>query len=124
MPSPSSASSTMSRPRWSRSWRAWSSTVWTSVTTSPTTSTPSSPATAWRSRSHRAWRAAMSQAQNRQLIERFWATMETNDFRAVGDLLHDDFVLDYPQSGERFRGREHWVAINANYPAHGRWHFV
>ena len=66
----------------------------------------------------------MGQEQNRQLIERFWATMGTNDFRAVGDLLHDDFVLDYPQSGERFRGREHWIAINANYPAHGRWHFV
>ena len=65
----------------------------------------------------------MSQEENRQIVQHFWATMETNDFRAVGELLHDDFLLDYPQSGERIRGRDNWVALNANYPAQGRWHF-
>ena len=56
-------------------------------------------------------------------MERFWATMRTNDFQAVGELLHDDYVLEWPQSGERIRGRANFVAINENYPAHGRWEF-
>lgn len=57
------------------------------------------------------------------LIQRFWDTMQTNDFRAVGDLLHDDFVLEWPQSGETVRGRDNFAAINEHYPAAGRWRF-
>ena len=49
--------------------------------------------------------------------------MQTNDFKAVGDLLHDDYTLEWPQSGERIRGRANFVAVNENYPAHGRWEF-
>jgi ketosteroid isomerase-like protein len=56
-----------------------------------------------------------------QVVARFWALMHANDFAAAGDLLHDDFVLDWPQSGERIRGRANFVAINTNYPAAGRW---
>ena len=61
---------------------------------------------------------------SKQVIERFWGTMQTNDFKAAGELLHEDFVLDWPQSGERIRGRENFVSINQNYPAHGRWEFT
>ena len=60
----------------------------------------------------------------RQSVERYWRTMNTNDWRAVGALLHDDFVLIWPQSGERFRGRENFIAVNANYPAAGAWRFT
>jgi ketosteroid isomerase-like protein len=60
----------------------------------------------------------------RRAIDRFWKTMGTNDFRAVGELLHDDFVLDWPQTHERFRGRERFVAVNAHYPAAGLWRFT
>lgn len=66
----------------------------------------------------------MSRADNQRLVEQFWATMETNDFRAAGQLLHDDYVLDWPQSGERIRGRDNFAAINENYPAAGRWRFT
>jgi ketosteroid isomerase-like protein len=62
--------------------------------------------------------------ENRRLVERFWATMNTNDWGEVGALLHDDYTLEYPQSGERFRGRATAVAINAEYPVAGRWMFV
>jgi ketosteroid isomerase-like protein len=61
--------------------------------------------------------------QTRQIIERYWETMNANDFRGVGELLHDDFLLDYPQSGERIRGREHNTLINERYPSPGPWHF-
>jgi len=62
--------------------------------------------------------------ENRRLIERFWATMNANDWAAMGALLHDDYSLDYPQSGERFRGRAAAIAINAEYPVVGRWTFT
>lgn len=66
----------------------------------------------------------MAAATNRQLVERFWQTMNTNDWEAVGRLLHDDYTLDWPQSGERIRGRDHFVAVNAHYPAAGPWRFA
>ena len=62
--------------------------------------------------------------ENKQIVERFWATMQTNDFKAAGELLHDDYTLEWPQSGERIRGRANFVTINQNYPAHGRWQFA
>ena len=58
------------------------------------------------------------------VIRRFWIVMETNDFRAAGELLDDDFVLDWPQSGERVRGRENFARVNEEYPAAGPWHFT
>jgi ketosteroid isomerase-like protein len=61
--------------------------------------------------------------ESKQIVERFWATMQTNDFKAVGELLHDDYTLEWPQSGERIRGRANFVSVNENYPAHGRWDF-
>jgi ketosteroid isomerase-like protein len=60
----------------------------------------------------------------RRTIERFWETMGTNDFGAAGDLLHDEFMLDWPQTHERIRGRDNFVAVNVHYPAAGRWRFT
>lgn len=50
--------------------------------------------------------------------------MATNDFQSVAPLLASDFILEYPQSRERFRGRELFVRLNQDYPAHGPWRFV
>lgn len=61
--------------------------------------------------------------ESRRIAQDFWAAMQTNDFKAVGSLLHDDYMLEWPQSGERIRGRANFVAVNENYPAHGRWKF-
>jgi hypothetical protein len=66
----------------------------------------------------------MSAEASRQAVERFWRAMNTNDWRAVGELLHDDYVLEWPQSGERIRGREHFATVNDNYPAVGPWRFT
>ena len=59
-----------------------------------------------------------------EVVRKFWELMLTNDFRSVGSVLSDDFVLDWPQSSERIRGRANFAAMNEQYPAHGRWHFV
>jgi ketosteroid isomerase-like protein len=66
----------------------------------------------------------MNDGTSRQRIEHFWQMMNSNDWPAVSALLHDDYLLMYPQSGERFRGREHFIAHNAQYPAAGAWRFT
>lgn len=60
---------------------------------------------------------------NREILEAFWATMETNDFYAAAKLLHDDYILEWPQSGERIHGRDNFAAMNTAYPAEGKWTF-
>jgi len=66
----------------------------------------------------------MSPQEQRAVVELFWDTMNTNDFRAAGALLDDQYLLEWPQSGERIRGRENFVAVNEKYPAAGRWVFT
>src|SRR5215207_9563851 len=61
---------------------------------------------------------------NKQIIQNFWDMMATNDFYAVARLLHNDYVLEWPQSGERIRGRENFASINTFYPAEGAWRFT
>src|ERR1700760_4190246 len=41
----------------------------------------------------------------RAALERHWAASDKSDFETEHDIYHDDAVLDYPQSGERIRGR-------------------
>ncbi|MBC9876654.1 nuclear transport factor 2 family protein [Bradyrhizobium sp. INPA01-394B] len=38
-------------------------------------------------------------------IQRHWDASDANDFEVEHDIYRDDAVLDYPQSGERIRGR-------------------
>jgi len=59
-----------------------------------------------------------------ELVNRFWELMQSNDFYSVGAVLSDDFILDWPQSGERIRGRDNFARMNHEYPAHGRWRFT
>ena len=61
----------------------------------------------------------MPTASNRQIVEQFWQRMSAFDFAGAGELLHDDYVCEWPQSRERIRGRANFVALNAAYP--GRW---
>ncbi len=56
---------------------------------------------------------------NRQLVIELWQRMGRFDFAGAGELLHDDYVCEWPQSKERIRGRANFVALNSNYP--GRW---
>ena len=50
---------------------------------------------------------------NRALIERFFAAQERGDRAALSDMMDDDMVMEWPQSGERFRGRENVLAAMA-----------
>ena len=59
-----------------------------------------------------------------EVVKKFWELMATNDFESVGSLLSDEFILDWPQSNERIRGRRNFAQMNREYPAHGRWQFT
>jgi len=41
----------------------------------------------------------------RTALERHWNASDAGDFEAEHDIYRGDAVLDYPQSGERIRGR-------------------
>ena len=41
----------------------------------------------------------------RAALERHWDAPEANDFKVEHEIYREDAVLDYPQSGERIRGR-------------------
>jgi hypothetical protein len=41
----------------------------------------------------------------RLALERHWRASDASDFEAEHEIYREDAVLDYPQSGERIRGR-------------------
>ncbi|WCM27547.1 nuclear transport factor 2 family protein [Sphingomonas sp. QA11] len=41
----------------------------------------------------------------RSALKRHWDASDASDFEAEHEIYHEDAVLDYPQSGERIRGR-------------------
>jgi SnoaL-like domain len=50
------------------------------------------------------------------LIDQLWAMLEKQDWDAASDFYSEDAVEEWPQSGERIRGRHNIMAINRNYP--------
>jgi ketosteroid isomerase-like protein len=41
----------------------------------------------------------------RAALDQHWAASDVNEFETEHSIYHEDAVLEYPQSGERFRGR-------------------
>ena len=59
----------------------------------------------------------MNESQTiRAVLDRHWATSDANDFEAEHEIYHDDAVLEYPQSGERIRGRRNIQASRSAQP--------
>lgn len=56
-------------------------------------------------------------ADIRSLIEDHWRASENGDGVAEHAMYADDAILDYPQSGERFRGRAAIAAQRGGHPA-------
>jgi ketosteroid isomerase-like protein len=52
----------------------------------------------------------------RAALDRHWTASDANDFEAEHEIYHDDAVLEYPQSGERIRGRRNIQASRAAQP--------
>jgi hypothetical protein len=53
----------------------------------------------------------------RAALEEHWQASERGDTEAEHAIYADDAILDYPQSGERFRGRATIAAQRGGHPA-------
>jgi ketosteroid isomerase-like protein len=56
----------------------------------------------------------------RAALDQHWAASDANDFEMEHRIYHEDAVLDYPQSGERTRGRRNIQNQRASQPSQKR----
>jgi hypothetical protein len=56
-------------------------------------------------------------ASTRARIEQHWTASESGDSETEHAIYTEDGILDYPQSGERFRGRAKIQAQRGGHPA-------
>jgi len=56
----------------------------------------------------------------RAALDQHWAASDANDFETEHLIYHEDAVLDYPQSGERTRGRSNIQNQRASQPSKKR----
>ena len=52
----------------------------------------------------------------RAALERHWNASDASDFKVEHEIYREDAVLEYPQSGERIRGRRHIQASRSAQP--------
>jgi ketosteroid isomerase-like protein len=53
-------------------------------------------------------------------VRLLWERMEARDWDGVAEQLDPDVVVDWPNTGERMRGRENYLAVQREYPE--GWH--
>jgi len=58
----------------------------------------------------------MDEHEIRQTLNHHWAAADANDFEGEHDIYREDAVLEYPQSGERIRGRHNIQASRTAQP--------
>jgi ketosteroid isomerase-like protein len=59
---------------------------------------------------------AMSDQNIRAALDQHWSASDVNDFETEHSIYHEDAVLEYPQSGERIRGRSSIRTTRAGQP--------
>jgi hypothetical protein len=65
-------------------------------------------------------KTAMHDDDLRAALRRHWAASDANDFATEHQIYRDDAVLEYPQSGERIRGRHNRPASRVAQPSKKR----
>jgi hypothetical protein len=58
----------------------------------------------------------MEDREIRAALDRHWAASDANDFEGEHQIYREDAVLEYPQSGERIRGRRKIQSSRAAQP--------
>src|SRR5690348_16526296 len=64
-----------------------------------------------------------SEAQEKEIraaLDQHWAASDANDFETEHRIYHEDAVLEYPQSGERTRGRRNIQSQRTSQPSKKR----
>jgi SnoaL-like domain len=62
----------------------------------------------------------MEDREFRAALDRHWVASDASDFEREHEIHRDDAVLEYPQSGERIRGRRNIQASRAAQPSNKR----
>ena len=57
-------------------------------------------------------------ADRQEVIARYWDAVAARDLQSLRPLLTEDFVEDWPQSGERIRGPDNWHGMATSHPAY------
>jgi ketosteroid isomerase-like protein len=63
---------------------------------------------------------SMQEQQIRAALDQHWAASDANNFETEHRIYHEDAVLEYPQSGERTRGRSNIQNQRASQPSKKR----
>ncbi len=58
----------------------------------------------------------MAREDNRQTVETLYSFIAKQEWDSIREFLHEDFVQEWPQSGERIRGVDNALGINQSYP--------
>ena len=58
----------------------------------------------------------MKDQEIRAALDRHWTASDADDFEKEHDIYREDAVLEYPQSGERIRGRRNIQLSRSNQP--------
>ena len=51
-----------------------------------------------------------------EIVAELWRRIQARDWDGVGELLAEDFVLEWPHERVRIRGRANFVEFNRTYP--------
>ena len=62
----------------------------------------------------------MRDEEIRAALDQHWAESDASDFETEHSIYHDDAVLEYPQSGERIRGRRNIQITRTKQPSKKR----
>jgi ketosteroid isomerase-like protein len=54
--------------------------------------------------------------QPSEVVSEFWARIQARDWEGLGDLLAEDFAVEWPDTRLRIRGRQNFVDFNQTYP--------
>lgn len=57
---------------------------------------------------------------NDEVVRSLWQSLDKLEFDVAREMLHDDFVCEWPQSRERVRGADTFLDINRHYPGSRR----
>jgi hypothetical protein len=64
--------------------------------------------------------SAVRDQEIRAALDQHWAASDANDFETEHLIYHEDAVLEYPQSGERTRGRSNIQNQRSGQPSNKR----
>ncbi len=64
----------------------------------------------------------MEDREIRAALDLHWAASDANDFEAEHQIYREDAVLEYPQSGERIRGRRNIQEFSVRAAEHEALH--